>query len=312
MVTPILKWAGGKRQLLDEIYSRFPETYQNGVNSFHEPFLGSGALFFDHEPTNATVNDLNPRLCNFYQQVRDRPEELIQAARSFNDPNSEPSDEEEFSTKDRKGRDIDCYYYQQRALFNRRPNGEDFDLLQEAARLLYLNRTCFNGLYRENQMGEFNVPIGGYTNPDWIRAEQIHDASEHLGQLSRDDISAENFDYVINRVEEGDLVYLDPPYEPLSSTASFAEYSSCGFGQESQKYLLETAKRLDEMNVWVILSNSGVMFDFYSDADFHVQFEGATRAINSDGSNRGEVDEIIATNVPPGKRKSDDHTTLTS
>lgn len=311
MAEPILKWAGGKRQLLDELYNRFPSTYENGPNTYHEPFLGSGALFFDHEPKVATINDLNERLFNFYIQVRDRPNELIQRAREFDNPDSAPDPNEEFARKDRKGREIENYFYQQRALFNRRPNGEPYDLLDEAARLLYLNRTCFNGLYRENSDGEFNVPIGSYSNPDWVRAEQIRDGSKLLQELNKEDIFNKEFDYVIDHAAPGDVVYFDPPYEPMSSTANFAEYSAGGFGQDEQEDLLETAKTLRDNDVWVILSNSGVMFDFYDEAGFHVDTEGATRAINSDADNRGEVDEIIATNVPPDLRLGDQATKLT-
>jgi len=296
MVTPILKWAGGKRQLLDELYSRFPAEF----NHYHEPMFGGGALFFDLEPEDGTINDTNPRLVNFYEQVRDRPSELINHLTSFDDPESDPKPEREFSETNRKGKEIKNYYYQQRELFNRRPNDEEFDELEEAALLLYLNRTCYNGLYRENQSGEFNVPIGRYANPDWVRQDEIRAASSVLDDT---EIFNRDFDYVAEYAEPGDLVYFDPPYEPMSPTAYFTDYSAEGFDKEDQERLLELAQELNEARVHVILSNSGVMYEMYDEAGFYVEMAGATRALNSDGDHRDEVDEIIATNVAPDERR---------
>ncbi|MEF8907708.1 MAG: Dam family site-specific DNA-(adenine-N6)-methyltransferase [Haloarculaceae archaeon] len=295
MVDPVLKWAGGKRQLLEELYARFPAAF----DSYHEPMVGGGALFFDLEPEGGTVNDANPRLVNFYEQVRDHPGALIEVLEGFADPESDPDPGREFANTDRTGKAVPNYYYQQRALFNRRPNGEEFDELEEAALLLYLNRTCYNGLYRENQSGEFNVPIGRYANPDWVRDDEIRAASD---VLQATEIFDRDFEYVREYAEEGDLVYFDPPYEPMSPTANFTEYSAEGFGRTDQKRLLELARELDEQGVQVILSNSGVMFGMYDAAGFHVGTEGATRAINSDADNRDEVDEIVATNVAPEDR----------
>ena len=295
MVDPVLKWAGGKRQMLDELYARFPAEFGH----YHEPMFGGGALFFDLESKSGTVNDRNPRLVNFYEQVRDHPEELIDRLETFADPESEPDPEREFADINRKGTEIKNYYYQRRELFNRRPNDEAFDGLEEAALLLYLNRTCYNGLYRENQSGEFNVPIGRYADPNWVREDEIRAASAVLdgtGVFNRD------FEYVREYATEGDLVYFDPPYEPMSPTAYFTDYSAEGFGKEDQERLLELAQELDENGVHIILSNSGVTFEMYDDAGFHVETEGATRAINSDADNRDEVDEIIATNVAPEER----------
>lgn len=296
MATPILKWAGGKGQLLEELYARFPKSYEQ----YHEPFFGGGALFFDLEPTQGTINDTNTRLINFYEQVRDNPTALIERCRQFEDPESDPDSSHGYAETNHKGKDIKNYYYQQRARFNKRPYGDEFDELEEAALLLYLNRTCFNGLYRENSNGGFNVPIGRYANPDWVRADEVREASELLENV---ELFNQDFEYILNAAGKGDLVYFDPPYKPMSSTAYFTDYSAEGFGQEDQKRLLDVAKELDDKGVHVILSNSGVMFEMYDNAGFHVEIEGATRAINSDGDNRGEVDEIIATNVSPERRQ---------
>lgn len=295
MVSPILKWAGGKRQLLDELHSRFPRSYTH----FHEPFFGGGALFFDLEPENGTINDTNSRLINFYKQVRDRPDELIEMCRSFKEPESEPDPSRNFSDTNRKGKEISNYYYQQRELFNNRPYGDDYDELEEAALLLYLNRTCYNGLYRENSSGGFNVPIGRYSDPDWVRETEVRKTSR---VLKNTEIFNGDFEYIREEAEDGDLVYFDPPYEPMSPTAYFTDYSAEGFDKDDQKRLLNLAQELDDRGVYVILSNSGVMYEMYDEAGFRVEVEGATRAINSDAENRDEVDEIIATNVAPDER----------
>jgi len=296
MASPILKWAGGKRQLLDELHARCPESY----NHYHEPFFGGGALFFDIEPDRGTINDTNTRLINFYRQARDRPSELIERCRKFRNPESEPNEALGYSETNHKGKEIKNYYYQQRARFNRRPYGEEFDELEEAALLLYLNRTCYNGLYRENSNGGFNVPIGRYANPDWVRAEEVREASRVLESVK---IHNDDFEYILEGASENDLVYFDPPYEPMSATAYFTDYSAEGFGKQDQERLLGIAQELDQRGVFVILSNSGVMYEMYDGAEFYVEIEGATRAINSDADNRDEVDEIIATNVPPETRK---------
>jgi DNA adenine methylase len=296
MASPILKWAGGKGQLLDELYARFPESY----NRYHEPFFGGGALFFDLEPDGGTINDTNTRLINFYRQVRDNPSDLIERCREFRHPESEPDGGLGYSETNHKGKEIKNYYYQQRARFNKRPYVGEVDKPEEAALLLYLNRTCYNGLYRENSDGGFNVPIGRYSNPDWVRAEKVREASKVLESVK---IHNDDFEYILEVASENDLVYFDPPYEPMSATAYFTDYSAEGFGKQDQERLLEVAQELDQRGVFVILSNSGVMYEMYDGADFYVEVEGATRAINSDADNRGEVDEIIATNVPTKQRR---------
>jgi DNA adenine methylase len=297
MAEPILKWAGGKRQLLDELYARFPHSY----GRYHEPFVGGGALFFDLEPADATVNDANPRLVNFYERVRDDPEALIERLESFDDPDADPDPSLSHAEETARGREVESYYYQQRARFNRRPYEGEFDPLEEAALLLYLNRTCYNGLYRENADGGFNVPVGRYANPDWVQRGRIRRASDVLADAT---VRNDDFAYVLDVADPGDLVYFDPPYEPMSPTANFNEYSAEGFDREDQRRLLDVAGSLDDAGVRVVVSNSGVMHDPYAEAGFHVEREGATRAINSDADGRDAVDEIVATNVPPEERRS--------
>jgi len=309
MVNPVLKWAGGKRQLLDEIYSRFPAEYEH----YHEPFFGGGAVFFDLEPDDGTINDTNPRLVSFYEVVRDHPDELISRLRGFQDPETAPDRSQAFADENWKGTDVEQYFYQQRARFNRRAYADEKwpadtdDRIEEAALLLYLNRTCYNGLYRENSSGGFNVPIGRYADPEWVLADRIRAASRALDGT---DVRNEDFEYVLDVAREGDLVYLDPPYQPMSATAHFAEYSADGFGREDQQRLLEAVETLDEKGVHIVLSNSGVMYEMYDDAGLLVETEGATRSINSDETARGEVDEVIATNVPENERDDREQTSI--
>ena len=300
---PVLKWAGGKRQLLDELYARFPEHFE----TYREPFLGGGAVFFDLEPYDAVVNDANPRLVNVYEQVRDRPEAVIGRLETYRDPESDTDGSREFADTDRDGDTVGNYYYQQRALFNRRPAGEAFDLVEEAALFVYLNRTCFNGLYRENADGEFNVPIGRYADPDWVQRDRIRAASRALEGVT---VTSRDFETALEDADAGDLVYCDPPYEPMSPTADFTEYSADGFDRTDQERLVETARRLDERGVRVVLSNSGVTEGRYREAGFFVERVGATRAINSDPDNRDEVDEIVATNVAPEDRRGRSQSSL--
>ena len=302
MARPVLKWAGGKRQLLDELYARFPASHRR----YHEPFLGGGAVFFDLAPATATVNDRNPRLVNCYEQIRDRPADLVTRLREFADPESDPDPSQAFAETDWSGKPVTSYYYQQRARFNRRPYGDEpwpataDDRLEEAALLVYLNRTCYNGLYRENGRGGFNVPVGRYADPDWVVADRIRAASR---VLSGADLRNEDFETALDAADPGDLVYLDPPYEPMSATANFAEYSAAGFDRADQERLLVTARALDDHGVHVVVSNSGVTYDRYDTAGFAVDRVDATRSINSDETSRGAVDEIVATNVPTGERR---------
>jgi DNA adenine methylase len=290
MTKPLVKWVGGKRRLIDELYQRFPKQY----NKYHEPFFGGGALFFDLQPDTATINDTNTRLINLYRQVRDNPNKLIDRLKEFDNPKSDPDPDLRFDQTNRKGREIKNYYYQQRELFNNRPYDDTFDRLEEAALLMYLNWTCYNGLYRENLDGGFNSPIGSYENPQWIYPDRIHQGSELLQQVQ---IYNSDWSYVIDEAESGDLVYFDPPYAPMSRTENFTDYSADGFDAEDQKQLLHAAVTLSDNGVNVVLSNSGVMYDMYDDAGFTVGIEGETRMINTDSSKRGEVDEIIATNT---------------
>lgn len=289
MVKPTLKWAGGKRDLIDEIKNRFPSNF----DSYHEPFFGGGALFFAMEPKNGTINDKNKRLINYYNMVKNRPDELISELRSFRDPDEDPDQNLNYNQQNRKGKEIDEYYYQMREIFNNRPNNERFDKLKEAAILQYLNRTCYNGLYRENNKGEFNTPIGRYENPDWVLENRIRKASKALNGT---EIKNEGFEYIVDKSQLNDLVYFDPPYKPLSPTANFTEYSAGGFGKEEQNELIQLTKKLDQKGIKFILSNSGIMYDKYVDL-FNVDYVMGDRSISQDSNSRGKTKEIIVYNT---------------
>jgi len=280
MVEPVVKWAGGKRQLLSEITALFPTTYE----AYHEPFIGGGAVFFDQDPADGTINDLNTRLTTFYTTVRDQPDALI--------------------AENKTHQHTEEYYYDARSEFNTLLAQSTLtrdERIREASLLLYLNRTCFNGLYRENGDGEFNVSFGRYSNPDWVQEQRIRKASRVLQETT---VFNTDFSYVVDAASSGDLVYFDPPYEPVSKTADFNSYQAEGFDRADQRRLRDTVRELTEMDVSVVLSNSPPVAELYEDEEtLLIRYVDATRAINSDASSRGEVSEILITNVPPDEQR---------
>lgn len=303
MAEPIIKWPGGKRQLLDELSARCPPNFDR----YHEPFFGGGALFFHLEPDNGTINDANPRLVNLYRQVRDNVDELIEILESYPHPEADPDDDYEFSDTGRKGQEIDIFYYQQRERFNKRPNDEKFDELVEASLFLYLNRTCYNGLYRENQNGDFNAAVGSYNDPNWVQAPLLREASQVLKNV---DIRVGDYSYIVDEASPNDFVYFDPPYSNTSNHA----YTDARFGtSKEQEKLIEVAVDLVEQDVDVMLSNSGDMADPYEQAGLNVIVTGGDRVISKDGTNRSDtVDEVIATSVPPTDWRGGRQTSLFS
>jgi DNA adenine methylase len=273
MVRPVLKWAGGKRQLLTKIRQRIPRSY----GQYHEPFLGGGAMFFDVCPDNGTVNDRNTTLVNFYRVVRDSPQALIQQ-----------NHDHEYERE---------YYETVRDEFNELKLSSETtknEQIREASLFLYLNRTGFNGLYRENASGEFNVPFGEHTNPNFVMADRIQTASRALESV---EIHNEDFAYVTDRADAGDLVYADPPYKPMSRTADFTEYQAEGFDEADQRRLRDAAVMLDRRGVSVIVSNSPPVAALFEDTPFTIEYVDASRRINSDSEGRGDVAELLMSNV---------------
>lgn len=271
MVNPILKWAGGKRQLIPEILELFPCDYRQ--RSYHEPFFGSGAVFFNIKPMKGTINDINSRLMNFYRIVRDHPERLIEEAHRY------PYYEER--------------YYELRDRFNH----DELSNIEEAALFLYFNKTGYNGLYRENSKGEFNVPFGRYKNPTIVPEKKIRRASRILKYI---EILNQDFTYILEKAEKGDLCYFDPPYQPVSDTSNFTSYFADGFELEEQVKLKETCVELHENGIYFVLSNSYAkpIIEMYEAVeDFRIKPVEARRSINSKADNRGPVKEVLVTNV---------------
>lgn len=269
---PFLKWAGGKRQLLPELLRRTPSSFRR----YHEPFVGGGAMFFAlaerglYRRHGARLCDINPELINAYTTVRDRVETLIVLLASFQND--------------------EAFYYRVRA-----QDPRALDPIQRAARLIYLNKTCFNGLFRENRSGHFNVPYGHYKSPLICAPEDLRAASRALRGVA---IELSAFDELEHAAQPGDFVYCDPPYAPTSRTASFTTYSSGGFTDEDQARLGRLVERLGARGVSVLLSNSAVPLTYATYRALRVEHVAAKRAINCRGDRRGEVAELLVSAGP--------------
>jgi DNA adenine methylase len=261
---PFLKWAGGKSKLISQYVSYFPENY----TAYYEPFLGGGAVFFHLKPSAARLSDINPELINAYCCVKDDVETLISLLKIHQLNHSQ-----------------DYYYKIRRTSYHK--------ATQRAARLIYLNKTCYNGLYRENSKGEFNVPIGKYKNPKICNPTLLRDVSAAL-QTARIEVSS--FEEILNEATKpDDFVYFDPPYYPLSSTSNFTEYSRYSFNRETQLKLSEVFAELASRNVKVMLSNSDCHFIRGLYKEFNINSISASRAINSNAKRRGKISELIIT-----------------
>jgi len=271
MARPVLKWVGGKRRLIEQITSLFPKNYHK--RAYHEPFFGGGALFFHLEPSRGSINDVNKRLMNFYRVLKEQPRELMDEASQYIYDKAE--------------------YYNLRTRFNE----EQLTDVEDAAILLYLNKTGYNGLYRVNSKGKYNVPFGRYKNPRIVDEERIMTASKLLENIS---IHSERFYSVKKQAEKGDMVYFDPPYLPVSETSDFTAYSKSGFGYKDHVLLKDTCLDLDERGVYFVQSNSYVkpILELYENNGFRIEIVQMNRAINSKTSKRGEVNEILVTNIP--------------
>ena len=261
---PFLKWAGGKSKLIKQYIPYFPKTFK----TYYEPFLGGGAIFFHLQPENAVITDINLELINVYRCVRDNLAELILLLEKHQHNHSQE------------------YYYQVRS-------SKNINELERAARIIYLNKTCFNGLYRENSKGEFNVPMGRYKKPNICDLDTIRSASVALQSTV---IEVRAFDDVLNYAKTSDdFVYFDPPYYPLSSTSNFTTYSSYSFNEYDQIRLRDTFVELAERGVKVMLSNSDCSFirELYS--KFKIYDLTVSRAINSNAKKRETITKVLVT-----------------
>jgi DNA adenine methylase len=274
-VRPVFKWAGGKRQLLPELRKHIPVKF----GTYHEPFVGGGALFFDVAPKHAVLNDMNARLMQTYTAIRDYVELVIGRLRDYQT--------QHYDWKTR-GRDRELFEIVRAADINAQGP------IQVAAWMIFLNKLCFNGLYRVNKHGQFNVPYGRYKKTPLIcDAENLRAASEALTRIT---LRSGDFRFACADAKRGDLVYFDPPYLPISDTSDFTGYTPGGFGLYQHEQLCDTARALKRRGVHVIVSNSAApaIRSLYAKG-FDIHEVSGKRAINSKGDRRGAVGELIIT-----------------
>jgi DNA adenine methylase len=271
LVRPFLKWAGGKRQLLPEILeNHLPKKY----NFYYEPFVGGGAVFFSLQRKKAVINDSNPELINCYKVIQDSLDDLIDELQQHKNEES--------------------YYYSIRD-WDRLASYHQKTPVERASRIIYLNKTCYNGLFRVNSQGQFNVPFGRYKNPDFLNVAVLKAVNKYLNK-NQITILNNDFEKACMKAKKGDFLYFDPPYDPISDTASFTGYDINGFNKSEQIRLKETFDDLTQRGCYILLSNSYTNFicDLYKDYN---QFKiSAIRAINSNVRRRGKIDEILVRN----------------
>lgn len=273
-VPRFLKWAGGKGQLLGPIMSAIPEF----AGAYFEPFVGGGAVFFglalSGRARQAVLNDANPNLVTAYTVVRDHPRELVEALAVLKAAHGKVN------------------YYEARRRFNEEPLTD----VGRAAHLIYLNKTCYNGLYRVNSRGGFNVPFGTYANPKIFDVDQIMACSAALRDVR---MMCGDFEAAVSGAKAGDFVYFDPPYVPLTKTANFTSYAKDDFGFDDQIRLAETARRLHTAGVKFLLSNHSTpeLEELYARQGFTIERVPARRMITRDGEGRSAtVDEVLIRN----------------
>lgn len=271
LVLPVLKWVGGKRQLLETFHPLLPKR----ITTYCEPFVGGGALLFHLQPNTAYINDINHELIRVYTVIKENVDGLIEELEKF-----ENTVEQFYAVRD-WDRDRNCY-----------ATRSD---VQKAARVLYLNKTCYNGLYRVNNAGEFNSPFGNYRNPNIVNAPVLRAVSAYLNAA---DIHMTAMDYAetLRNIPRGTFVYLDPPYDPISETANFTGYSRNGFSRDDQIRLRECCDDLTDRGIKFMLSNSATEFILEQYAAYNITVVQAKRAVNSVAANRGDVDEVVVRN----------------
>lgn len=268
--TPFIKWVGGKGKLGHALAELMP----SGVELMRhvEPFVGGGALFFSRQPQRALLCDINEDLVTTYRAVRNEVDRIIPHLKRLSEAHGPE------------------HYYEIREQYNARSHRSE---AQRAAMFIYLNKTCFNGLYRVNRRGQFNVPMGRYTKPAIADVPTLRAAS---AQLQRADIRCASFETLLSEARPGDFVYMDPPYEPMSRTANFTSYAQDGFSQDDQRRLRDVFRELDRRGAKLMLSNSDVPFirDLYR--GYQVDTVMAARAVSCDASARGPVREVVVRN----------------
>ena len=271
LIAPVVKWVGGKRQLLDQIIPLLPKKFAN----YCEPFFGGGAVLFSIQPHKAIINDINAELIIVYEVIRDHVDDLICSLKKYE------------NTQD--------YFYKIRDIDRDKCAYQSMTSVEKASRLIYLNKTCYNGLFRVNQAGEFNSPFGHYKNPNIVNEPVLRAVSKYF---NNNDITIlnEDFSKTLGRLSKDTFVYLDPPYDPVSDTSSFTGYNKGGFDKNEQIRLKECCDELTERKIKFMLSNSATNYikDLYR--DYSISIVRAKRIINADANKRGEIDEVIIRN----------------
>lgn len=272
VLKPVLKWVGGKRQLLPQISPLIPED----ISLYVEPFIGGGAVLLNQHPAHARINDYNAELINVYEVVRDNPQELIDLLRGHAEHNSNE------------------YYYEIRAL-DRQEGYDQLTATERAARIIYLNKTGYNGLFRVNSHGQLNVPYGRYKNPDIVQEPSIIALSNYF-RTNEIEMMQGDYAQALHDLPQGAFVYLDPPYMPISATSSFTGYTGGGFDYQEQVRLHNECIKLRDQGISFLQSNSDceAIRDLYS--DFTIRTVKAKRAINSKSSGRGAINEVLIGN----------------
>lgn len=276
-VPTFVKWAGGKTRLLQQFEQYLPDK----IDRYFEPFVGSGAVFLyikkTRKPTFCMISDNNQDLMNLYGIVRDNVEELLEILTEYKKKHMKRPKE---------------FYYEQRKQFNSDKLNRESKTLEKSALLIYLNKTCFNGLYRVNSEGKFNVPFGKYKNPGIVQQDRLEEASDLLQDV---EIKTMHFKNIIKYTEQEDFIYFDPPYQPLSKTSSFTSYTSDAFSEKDQKELYNYFKKLDKKGCRIMLSNSysPLIKELYRHYNLNVVM--ASRAINCKGEGRGKIKELLIT-----------------
>ncbi len=272
LIAPFLKWVGGKRQIMSSIVELLP--YDINKKDFVEPFIGGGALFFHLQPKNAIINDFNAELINVYQTIKDNLDELIlDLQKHKNEPD---------------------YFYNLRSL-DRLPEFDKLSNIERASRIIYLNKTCFNGLYRVNNSGEFNAPFGRYKNPNIVNAPTLKAVSKYL-KSNQIKLQTGDYEDVLKYITENSFVYLDPPYHPLTDGSSFTGYVQGGWNALDQVRLREFCDVLNARGIKFLLSNSSTQFIKDQYINYEINIVKANRSINSNGEKRGEVEEVLIRN----------------
>lgn len=271
LVAPVLKWVGGKRQLLETFLPLLPAR----ITSYCEPFVGGGALLFHLQPETAYVNDINENLILVYTVIRDNVEELIQELKKYR------------NEKD--------FFYSVRNWDRDREKYDSLSEVERAARILYLNKTCYNGLYRVNSAGEFNSPFGSYRNPNIVNEPVLRAVSAYFNAAAVY-FSCMDYAEVLAQVKRGTFVYLDPPYDPVSVTSSFTGYAKSGFTRDDQIRLRACCDDLSRRGIQFMLSNSATPFIMEQYAAYRITVVRARRAVNSVAGRRGDVDEVVVRN----------------